>query len=160
MRVIIHVHSQPAGNYICRRSEGGRSERSDSVNDLRLTSPKSVFFSAATCVLAVVGVAAPLLVSAQCSPMTASAASKNPASPGSSAGTTTAGAPEFFDEPQFIVAGVTDASTPGGHGSDTVVRTKEALAKDTASLSGDAAGSHFAGGADAAVEKSLRAALE
>ena len=92
--------------------------------------------------------------------MTASAASKNPASPGSSAGTTTAGAPEFFDEPQFIVAGVTDASTPGGHGSDTVVRTKEALAKDTASLSGDAAGSHFAGGADAAVEKSLRAALE
>ena len=27
--------------------------------------------------------------------------------------------PQFFDEPKFIVAGVTEATNPGGHGSDT-----------------------------------------
>ena len=43
-------------------------------------------------------------------------------------------APEFFDEPQFTVAGVTQATTSGGHGSDTVLRTTEALAKATGSL--------------------------
>ena len=41
---------------------------------------------------------------------------------------------EFSDEPKFTVAGVTDPSNLGGHGSDVVLRTKEALAKDTASL--------------------------
>ena len=44
-------------------------------------------------------------------------------------------APEFFDEPQFTVAGVTQASNSGGHGSDVVLRTTEALAKATVSLS-------------------------
>src|SRR5208337_3906350 len=44
-------------------------------------------------------------------------------------------APEFFDEPQFTVAGVTQATSAGGHGSDTVLRTTEALAKATVSLS-------------------------
>jgi len=48
-------------------------------------------------------------------------------------------APEFFDEPQFIVAGVTQATNSGGHGSDTVIRTTEALAKATASLSKESA---------------------
>ena len=43
--------------------------------------------------------------------------------------------PEFFDEPQFTVAGVTDGTNLGGHGSNTIVRTKESLAKDIASLS-------------------------
>jgi len=43
-------------------------------------------------------------------------------------------APQFFDEPNFTVAGVTDTTNLGGHGSDTIVRTKEALAKDTVSL--------------------------
>ena len=42
--------------------------------------------------------------------------------------------PTFFDEPTFSVAGVTDTSNLGGHGSDTAVRTKEALAKATVSL--------------------------
>jgi tetratricopeptide (TPR) repeat protein len=42
--------------------------------------------------------------------------------------------PEFFDQPQFTVAGVTDTTSLGGHGSDTVVRTRETIAKDTASL--------------------------
>ncbi|MGA2592626.1 MAG: tetratricopeptide repeat protein [Bryobacteraceae bacterium] len=34
--------------------------------------------------------------------------------------------PAFFDEPRFIVAGVTDAASRGGHGSDTVLRSAEA----------------------------------
>lgn len=48
---------------------------------------------------------------------------------------------EFSDEPTFIVAGVTDPSNLGGHGSDTALRTREALAKDAASLSHEGAGS-------------------
>ena len=52
--------------------------------------------------------------------------------------------PQFFDEPSFIVAGVTDPSLRGGHGSDPVSRSAETLAKSTASLrtgpsAGDAA---------------------
>ena len=41
---------------------------------------------------------------------------------------------EFFDQPQFSVAGVTDTTALGGHGSDAVVRTRESLAKDTVAL--------------------------
>ncbi len=44
----------------------------------------------------------------------------------------------FFDEPTFSVAGVTDTTNLGGHGSNVVVQTKNALAKATASLSKDA----------------------
>jgi len=40
--------------------------------------------------------------------------------------------PEFYDEPQFTVAGVADIANHGGHGSDTVSRTAQALAKDVA----------------------------
>ena len=46
-----------------------------------------------------------------------------------------AGAPQFFDEPQFSVSGVTDTTSLGGHGSDTVVRTRDSIAKDTTALS-------------------------
>src|SRR5262249_23856175 len=42
---------------------------------------------------------------------------------------------EFFDEPQFTVAGVTDTTSLGGHGSDTIVRTKNGMAKDVVGLS-------------------------
>jgi len=42
--------------------------------------------------------------------------------------------PQFFDQPQFTVSGVTDATNLGGHGSDTVVRARESLAKETATL--------------------------
>ena len=45
-------------------------------------------------------------------------------------------APEFFDEPQFVVAGVTDAMGPGGHGSDRVLRTTEALTREIGSWEG------------------------
>ncbi len=43
--------------------------------------------------------------------------------------------PQFFDEPKFTVAGVTEAMNPGGHGSDTTLHTTDYLAKETASLS-------------------------
>jgi tetratricopeptide (TPR) repeat protein len=43
-------------------------------------------------------------------------------------------APQFYDEPQFTVAGVKDPSETGGHGSDTVRRTTETLTKETVTL--------------------------
>lgn len=48
--------------------------------------------------------------------------------------------PQFYDEPQFTVAGVSDASNLGGHGSDVMVRTDESLAKETLTLSKSPAG--------------------
>jgi len=47
---------------------------------------------------------------------------------------TAAQALEYSDEPKFTVAGVSDPSNVGGHGSNVTLPTKEALAKDTASL--------------------------
>ena len=47
---------------------------------------------------------------------------------------------EFFDEPHFTVAGVTDTTNLGGHGSDVTVRNSEALAWATASLKQDPPG--------------------
>jgi len=41
---------------------------------------------------------------------------------------------EFDDTPNFTVAGVTDWTNVGGHGSDTKLRTSESLAKETAAL--------------------------
>jgi tetratricopeptide (TPR) repeat protein len=55
-------------------------------------------------------------------------------SPGTSSGTSEAEKPQYFDEPKFTVAGVTEAANPGGHGSNATLRTTEALAKETASL--------------------------
>jgi tetratricopeptide (TPR) repeat protein len=42
--------------------------------------------------------------------------------------------PEFFDEPHFTVAGVTDTTSLGGHGSDTIVRSREDVVEATVSL--------------------------
>jgi len=42
--------------------------------------------------------------------------------------------PQFYDEPQFTVAGVTDTTNLGTHGADTVVRNTESLVRDTASM--------------------------
>jgi tetratricopeptide (TPR) repeat protein len=50
------------------------------------------------------------------------------------------GQPEFFDKPHFTVAGVTDTTNLGGHGSDVTVKNSEALARATASLKQDAPG--------------------
>jgi tetratricopeptide (TPR) repeat protein len=57
-------------------------------------------------------------------------------------GNTTAQAMEYSDEPQFTVAGVTDPSNVGGHGSNVTLPTKEALARDTASLGVAASGTN------------------
>lgn len=46
----------------------------------------------------------------------------------------------FSDKPNFIVAGVTDPISHGGHGSDAVLRSTEALAEATASLSEESPG--------------------
>jgi len=46
---------------------------------------------------------------------------------------------KFSDDIHFNVAGVNDPSNLGGHGSDTMLRTKETLAKETASLSPESA---------------------
>ena len=63
--------------------------------------------------------------------------------------------PEFFDEPQFTVAGVTDASNHGGHGSDTTFRTSQSLARDVVSI--DRQSSPAPSAKD---EESLRAAVQ
>jgi tetratricopeptide (TPR) repeat protein len=85
----------------------------------------------------------------------------------SSSGTSEAEKPQFFDEPEFTVAGVTEAMNPGGHGSDTILRTTEALAKETASLSAPAvkeeSASHRASASSssgAAAEEAWRKAVE
>ena len=59
-------------------------------------------------------------------------------SPTAKKSATTSAAMEFDDKPSFTVAGVTDWTNVGGHGSDTKLRTSESLAKETATLkSGD-----------------------
>jgi tetratricopeptide (TPR) repeat protein len=67
-------------------------------------------------------------------------------------------APAFFDRPQFAVAGVTDTTSLGGHGSDTILRTRETLAKETVSLSKAPASNPPAAVSER--EKSLRATVE
>ena len=62
-----------------------------------------------------------------------------PAEPAASTETDHGATVDFSDEIDFKVAGVTDPSNLGGHGSDTVQRTKEALAKETVSLNRNAA---------------------
>jgi Tfp pilus assembly protein PilF len=62
-------------------------------------------------------------------------------------------AAQFYDEPNFTVAGVTDTVNRGGHGSDTVIRSTEALTKATAGLSQQPV-------ATPADEKALRDAIE
>ena len=63
-------------------------------------------------------------------------------------------AAKFFDEPRFTVSGVTDATNLGGHGSDVAVRTRESLARDTASLANSTPSSRAA--ESASIEKVLR----
>lgn len=65
---------------------------------------------------------------------------------------------EFFDEPQFTVAGVTEAMNPGGHGNDAILRTTETLAKATVSLKKDSRS--LPASPAATSEESLREAVE
>jgi len=64
--------------------------------------------------------------------------------------------PQFSDQPQFTVGGVTDTTNLGGHGSDTVARTRNSLAKDTVSLGETTVKAP----SDAAREKGLREIAE
>ena len=75
----------------------------------------------------------------------------------SAVATSTTGKPEFFDEPAFTVAGVTDTTNLGGHGSNTIVRSKESLAREAAALSKESTPS---ASAVAETEKGLRDAVE
>lgn len=46
----------------------------------------------------------------------------------------TAETPGFYDQPQFTVSGVTDTTNLGGHASEPIMRSREAVEKDVASL--------------------------
>src|SRR5208337_4923718 len=89
------------------------------------------------------------------------------AQPSSSGATASPGAMEFKDEPNFTVAGVTDWSGAGGHGSDTSLRTSEGFARETLALKSSgseetppgAAGGNAAGRETAELENKLRAAV-
>jgi tetratricopeptide (TPR) repeat protein len=65
---------------------------------------------------------------------------------------------EFSEEPHFNVSGVTDPTNLGGHGSDTVLRTKEALAKDTVALNHEEPGppKNISGAAEASADTHAR----
>jgi tetratricopeptide (TPR) repeat protein len=63
---------------------------------------------------------------------------------------------EFFDEPSFTVAGVTDSTNLGGHGSNAIARTKETLAKDTVSLGRESHAVPSPVASLSALDKSLR----
>ena len=80
-----------------------------------------------------------------------------PAKPSQSVKSTTESLPEFFDEPQFTVAGVTESMNPGGHGSDRILRTAETLARDTVSLNRQDSGQSKPAGT---AEETLRAAAQ
>jgi tetratricopeptide (TPR) repeat protein len=71
-----------------------------------------------------------------------------------------ASAMEFADTPNFTVAGVTDYSNVGLHGSDARVRTSEALNKETLALkSANAIAPVAREGSPTEVESKLRAAV-
>jgi len=78
---------------------------------------------------------------------------------------TTSLAIELDDRPNFIVAGITDSTGSGGHGSETRMRTGEVLAKETLNLESGglkgsaSAGAGLAGQETHGSESALRAAL-
>jgi tetratricopeptide (TPR) repeat protein len=63
--------------------------------------------------------------------------SANPAPAKNATAANAANGIEFSDEPNFTVAGVTDRSNLGLHGSDTTARTSDTLARETARLKGE-----------------------
>jgi tetratricopeptide (TPR) repeat protein len=66
---------------------------------------------------------------------------------------------EFSDRPNFTVAGVTDWTAVGGHGSDTILRTSEALARDVVTLQPERTHVAAAATGDGNSEAKLRAVL-
>jgi tetratricopeptide (TPR) repeat protein len=73
----------------------------------------------------------------------------------------TAPAMGFSDQPNFTVAGVTDWTAVGGHGSDSILRTSEDLARETLALKAHGAGNDISGSTNKndGSESKLRAAL-
>jgi tetratricopeptide (TPR) repeat protein len=65
----------------------------------------------------------------------------------------------FADKPNFTVAGITDWTAVGGHGSDSSLRTSEALARETSLLKPETAGGPAGAGVASESEIKLRAAL-
>lgn len=77
-------------------------------------------------------------------------------------GEKSAQAMEFADAPNFTVAGVTDWTAAGGHGSDTSLRTSESLTRETLELkekSGDGKPTDAAGSSKE-MENRLRSEVE
>jgi tetratricopeptide (TPR) repeat protein len=72
-----------------------------------------------------------------------------PAKPITSSGSKS-GDMEISDKPSFSVAGVTDWTNVGGHGSDTKLRTSESLARETLALKSGEHGEASASATDAA----------
>ncbi len=66
---------------------------------------------------------------------------------------------EFSDQPAFTVAGVTDWTAVGGHGSDATLRTSEQMARETVSLK-DAKTAKAPGADEDHAEARLRTELE
>jgi tetratricopeptide (TPR) repeat protein len=67
---------------------------------------------------------------------------------------------EYSDEPNFTIAGVTDWSAAGLHGSDVNVRTSEALAKETAALKSNPSNTRGGAASDADSHRLLGDAKE
>jgi tetratricopeptide (TPR) repeat protein len=72
------------------------------------------------------------------------------------AGAATANGMQFSDNPDFTVAGITDWTAAGGHGSDVNLRASESLAKDTRGLGSRTMLNHDR---DLELESRLRAAV-
>jgi tetratricopeptide (TPR) repeat protein len=75
------------------------------------------------------------------------------------ADSSSAQAMEFADNPNFTVAGVTDWTAVGGHGSDISLRTSEDLTRKTITLKPQGTVSDTSNGAGEESESKLRAAL-
>src|SRR3989442_13749069 len=108
--------------------------------------------------------AAPSRLQGQCQPVAGASEARPPephnTAPGKPpAGKPDAGSTEFYDEPKFNVAGVTDTTNLGGHGSSAVQRSTETLTKEAISLKQESPTDLQAGSFEPDTGKPLRAAL-
>ena len=81
----------------------------------------------------------------------------SPQSPSAAASQSTA--MQFSDQPDFTIAGVTDWTAVGGHGSDANLRTSEDLARETLALKPRDGATPTEGAGSSGTEMQLRAAL-
>ncbi len=85
----------------------------------------------------------------------------NSSSPGTTVFSSPDSAMEFADQPNFTIAAVTDWTAAGGHGSDAVLRTSEALNREALHLTPAPAAGHLDSSTNEwkHTETALRAAL-